>query len=260
MSACLTVTDRGVPLSAVLERASAGAGPLVIALHGLTSSKDRPHNIAACEAMREAGFSTLRADLYGHGGSGGDFRSHTVSLWVSNTLALIRYAQGLDFVTEIWLAGHSQGGLTAALAGGLMPEAVRGMILRAPAFMIPTGARAGELLGRRFDPERVPDSFAIHDGFVLDGGYLRDARTLRAEEAMARFPGPVLLIHGDLDDVVPLRDSEDAARRYRNAELAVIPGETHHFDRHPDRMRAIITAWLRRQRGATPQESEGVRV
>lgn len=119
--------DHGVRLVGVLERAAAEPGPLVTVLHGFTSSKDRTHTVAACEAMRGAGFATLRFDLYGHGESGGEFCAHTLDKWISNTQAMIDYAEGLDFVTEIWLSGHSQGGLTAALAAGKEPERVKGL-------------------------------------------------------------------------------------------------------------------------------------
>ena len=57
-----------------------------------------------------------------------------------------------------------------------------------------------------------------------------------AEEAMERFPGPVLILHGDADDVVPVEGSREAAERYRQCQLAVIPGETHHYDRFPEQM------------------------
>ena len=39
----LTVTDDGIRLSAVLERPEAERCPLVIVLHGFTSTKDKPH-------------------------------------------------------------------------------------------------------------------------------------------------------------------------------------------------------------------------
>jgi hypothetical protein len=78
----------------VLEEAE-GNGKIVILLHGFTSAKDRPHNIRAAGAMREAGFDTLRFDLYGHGESGGEFRKHTLYKWISNTMAVIDYVRGL---------------------------------------------------------------------------------------------------------------------------------------------------------------------
>ena len=175
----ITVTDDGVPLVGVLERPSAEPGPLVIVLHGFTSAKDRTHTLAACEAMREAGFATLRFDLYGHGESGGEFRKHTLHKWISNTLAVMDWAERQDFVTELWLSGHSQGGLTAALAAGKVPDRVRGLILRAPAFMIPRCAREGSMLGVSFDPARIPAQIATIKDLSLEGDYVRSAQAIR---------------------------------------------------------------------------------
>ncbi len=241
------IMDDGIRLSAVLERPREGRCPLVIFLHGFTSTKDRPHNVASCEAMREAGFATLRMDLYGHGESGGTFAKHTLYKWISNTMAAIDRARSFDWAEEIWLSGHSQGGLTAALAAAMEPDHVRGLILRAPAFMIPACARAGEMLGCGFDPEAVPDEVKVIKGLTLEGAYIRVAQTIRAEDAMDRFRGPVLILHGDEDDTVPVEDSREAARRYARCRLAVIPGETHHFDRHPEVMTALIRGWLAEQ-------------
>ncbi len=240
----LTFRDDSIALSAVLESPDGGERPLVIALHGFSSSRERPHNIAACEAMREAGFATLRADLYGHGASGGSFRKHTLHKWISNTMTLIDGALERGLGTGIWLSGHSQGGLTAALAAGMEPDRVRGLILRAPAFMIPAAARSGNMLGHRFDPDRIPDEVPVIKGLTLEGNYLRVAQTIHPEEAVARFRGPVLLLHGDEDDTVPPEDSVEAARRYADCDLRIIRGETHHFDRHPEQMKAVIREWL----------------
>ena len=252
MTQPLTLMDDGIRLSAVLERPAAGPCPLVIVLHGFTSAKNRPHNLAACQAMGEAGFATLRLDLYGHGESGGEFQNHTLHKWISNTLTALHYVRSLDFVTEIYLSGHSQGGLVAALVGGMAPDLIHGLILRAPAFMIPRSARAGTMLGRSFDPQHVPEEMETIKGLTLGGDYIRVAQTIHAEDAIDRFPGPVLLLHGDQDDVVPLEDSRTAAERYRRCQLAVIPGETHHFDRCTERMQAIIRDWL--SAGGTNEE------
>ena len=243
----MIIMDDGIQLSAVLERPHSGRCPLVIVLHGFTSTKDKPHTLACCAAMRAEGFATLRFDLYGHGESGGEFKKHTLYKWISNTLAVIDYARGLDFVSDIYLSGHSQGGLVAALAAGMEPDRVKGLILRAPAFMIPRCAREGSMLGYGFDPAHIPDEIQVIKGLTLAGNYIRVAQTIHPEEAMDRFPGPVLLMHGEEDDVVPPADSIDAARRYKNCDLRMIPGETHHFDRRPEQMVSAIRNWLAAQ-------------
>ena len=114
--------------------------------------------------------------------------------------------------------------------------------------MIPGALRAGNLLGLTFDPAHIPDEIEVSKGLVLEGNYVRVAQTIRVEDAMDRFLGPVLLIHGEEDDVVPPEDSREAARRYRNCRLEIIPGETHHFDRCPETTQNRIREWLKEVR------------
>ena len=240
----MEIYDDGIRLSAILERPGREPGPLAIVIHGFTSAKERPHTIAACEAMRDAGCATLRMDMYGHGESGGEVRKHTLYKWLSNIMAAVDWARSQDFVTDIYLSGHSQGGLAAALAAAIERDRVKGLILRAPAFMIPRCAREGNLLGRAFDPDHIPDEIEVIKGLTLEGNYVRVAQAVRAEEAMDRFTRPVLILHGDRDDVVPLQDSLDASRRYKNCRLEIMEGETHHFDHDPEKMKAAIREWL----------------
>ena len=117
----MVIRDGETELKAVLEEPAHAGGeklPLVILLHGLTSAMNRPHTLKTAQAMRDAGYATLRFDLYGHGESGGAFRDHTLYRWISNTLSVIRWAREQGY-EELWLSGHSQGGLTAALAAGM---------------------------------------------------------------------------------------------------------------------------------------------
>jgi pimeloyl-ACP methyl ester carboxylesterase len=101
------------------------------------------------------------------------------------------------------------------------------------------------MLGRAFDPTRIPREFPTIKGLTLEGNYIRTAQMLRAEEATDRFPGPVLLLQGELDDLVPPADSVAAARRYENCRLVILEGETHHFDRCRETMKILIRDWLR---------------
>ena len=248
MTQDMTIMDDGVPLSAVLETPEEGElCPLVILLHGFGSCKDREHTVRAAAAMREAGFATLRFDLYGHGESGGEFRRHTLFKWVSNTLAVVDHMRGLGY-TDISLSGHSQGGLAAALAGGMEADRIRSLVLRAPAFLIPDGARKGGLLGFSFDPDRIPEEIPAGQEMTLDGNYLRVAQTVFVEDAVDRFRGPVLILHGDEDDIVPAKDSRRMAQRYADCELRVLPGETHHFDHCPEKSQEYIRAFMEKVR------------
>ena len=97
------IKDDGVRLNARLELPAEHIDrcPLVIVIHGFTGHMEERHILAVSQAIREAGCATLRLDLYGHGDSGGEFRRHTLYKWISNTLAAVRYARQLPFVTDI---------------------------------------------------------------------------------------------------------------------------------------------------------------
>ena len=218
--------------------------PLVIVIHGFTGHMEERHILAVSQAIRDAGCAALRVDMYGHGGSDGDFTRHTLAHWLRNARAVIDYARSLDFVTELYLCGHSQGGLTAMLAGAMMREHIAGLILLSPAWMIPAQAREGVFLGVRFDPDMIPAALAT---WGLDGSYLRVARTIRVEEAIDRYDGPVLLVHGTEDATVDVRCGRLAASRYRSAAFVPIAGDTHCYDRHLEEVARAVTDWLRRR-------------
>ena len=246
------IMDDGIRLNARLDMPEGGAGkrPLLIIIHGFTGNMLERHLEAVARAANACGFAVLRADMYGHGESGGAFRDHTLYKWLGNIMAVVDYARSLDFVSEIYLCGHSQGGLAVMLAAAMERDVIAGLIPLSPAVMIPEGARQGELLGQRFDPDRIPDALASWDGRELGGNYVRVAQTIDVDRAVARYDGPVLLIHGDADEAVPVRFGVEAARAYKNAELVVVPGDSHCFDYHLDQVTDAVQRWLSARRQA----------
>ena len=105
------------------------------------------------------------------------------------------------------------------------------------------GARKGNLLGQPFDPEHVPDMLEWGDRH-LSGNYIRTAQLLDVDEAIRKYEKPVLLVHGDADEAVPIEYSIDAAKKYKNAELVQIPGDTHCYDEHLDQVTAAVKKFL----------------
>ena len=246
----MVIVDDGIRLHAELAWPDHRDGevPLFILLHGFTGHMDEPHLTALMEAVRGIGFAVLRAELYGHGQSDGAFKDHNLFKWLNNTMAVIDYARGLPGISDIYLSGHSQGGLTVILAAAMKADVIAGLIPLSPAVMIPEAARHGELLGVRFDPGHVPDELVLDEETVLGGNYIRVAQTIWPEQIAPRYQGPVLIVHGEADETVPIQVAVDAAALYRHAELVRIPGDTHCFDFHADEMTAAVTEWLKKQR------------
>ena len=241
------IIDDGLKLNATLDMpANAGAKcPLVIVIHGFTGHSEERHIVAVSGALNEIGFATLRVDMYGHGHSDGEFRKHTLYKWLTNALTVIDYARGLDFVTDIYLCGHSQGGLTVMLAAALKNDDIKAAMPLSPACMIPEIARKGELLGQKFDPDHIPDTLGAWDDRELDGNYARVAQTIHVEEAIARYKGPVLIVHGDADEAVPVQYGIDAAKAYANAKLVLIPGDDHCYNSHLDMVVDAVKDWMK---------------
>ena len=101
--------------------------PLVLVIPGLTGHMEEPHITAIADALPLSGYACLRAELYGHGMSGGSFHDHNLFLWALEIMDLIDYVRKMDSVSEIYLCGHSQGGTAAVLGAGLLPfdDAIR---------------------------------------------------------------------------------------------------------------------------------------
>ncbi|MBR0368296.1 MAG: alpha/beta hydrolase [Clostridia bacterium] len=241
------IMDDGIRLNARLD-VPEGSDRLVIVIHGFTGHIEETHITAVSGTFNALGYATLRVDMYGHGHSDGAFRDHTLFKWMTNALTVIDYARGLDFVKEIYLCGHSQGGLLVMLAAAMRRELIRGLIPLSPAAMIPEICRRGEMLGIPFDPDNIPEELAFDDK-TLGGNYLRVAQTIRVEDAIDRYDGPVLIVHGDDDESVPVRVGIDAAKRYKNGTVKLINGDDHCYHRHLDQVLDAVKAWMTAQFG-----------
>jgi pimeloyl-ACP methyl ester carboxylesterase len=238
------IDSDGTRLHAKLDRPEgAEKGPLCILIHGFTGHMEEDHIKAAQKAMNNAGVSVLRVEMYGHGGSDGEFKDHTLYKWVTNALAAVKYAKSLDFVTDLYLSGHSQGGLLTMLVGGMCPDDFKALLPLSPAWMIPEIAREGNVLGTSFDPKHIPDMITS-GSWELSGDYIRVAQTIHVEDEIERFEGPVLIIHGDADETVPFSYAEKAAKLYKNAELVPIHGDDHCFTKHLNEMADAVRAFF----------------
>ncbi|MBR3385875.1 MAG: hypothetical protein IKG69_11850, partial [Atopobiaceae bacterium] len=58
------------------------------------------------------------------------------------------------------------------------------------------------------------------------------------------YAGPVLLVHGTADVGVPAQDSIDAAKRYANAQIALLEGDDHGYHRHLDEACAAVQRFV----------------
>lgn len=221
--------------------------PLVIVVHGFTGHMEERHIIAVSEAARRTGMATLRVELYGHGQTDGRFEHHNILDWISEILYVIDYARSLSYITDLYLMGHSQGGLSIILAAALKADQLKAIIPLSPAIVIRDGCRDGCLLGHAFDKDHIPEKLEIGEGRHISGSYIRVGRVLPVEAAIDAYTRPVLIIHGTEDEAVPFRYGEMAAERYQNAKLVSIQGDDHCYNRHLDQVTKAVEEFLLEQ-------------
>ena len=98
----MIILDDGIELDAVYTQPEGkDRGPVCILIHGFTGWKEEEHIMAVEQALLEAGVAVLRADMYGHGASGGKFHDHTLFKWMTNAMTLVDYVRELEYTTDI---------------------------------------------------------------------------------------------------------------------------------------------------------------
>lgn len=212
-----------------------GQLPLIVIAHGFGASHEFGQPYA--EALAAEGYLCYCFDFCGGGNrSRSDGKTTQMSIFTERddlTAVLTQMRQRTDVDTaHVVLLGESQGGLVSAMTAAARPELVERIILFYPAFCIPDDSR------RRF-PNRadLPDEGELW-GMRLGRVYCEGLYDYDVYADIARFTKPVLMLHGDRDDIVPIAYADRAAATYRDVEYHVINGSGHGFH-GPHRQQAI---------------------
>lgn len=213
--------------------------PLVILMHGIFSDKESPLLTSIANSLQSKGIASIRFDFNGHGESEGKLISMTVPSEILDAKAVFDYCKKLDFVSDISLLGHSQGGVVASLAAGELKDAVKSVVLLASAAVMEDQVNAGIMMGKTFDPENIPEIFPVNNHQV-GREYLASIRTLNIYGRASAYTGPVCIIHGKKDRMVPYSYAEKYNKIYNNSTLYLLEGETHEFIKN--RSHTVTTA------------------
>ncbi|MBQ9010151.1 MAG: alpha/beta fold hydrolase [Clostridia bacterium] len=201
-----------------------GPVPLVILSHGFGGNHRGHQDYADYFVAR--GFATFNFDFCGGGDeskSAGTMMEMTVLTEAEDLSAIIDRFQADDRFSCICLWGASQGGFVSALVSARRPEAVRAVVLEYPAIVLQDDAR------ERANPDGTFPATSRVMRWTISHRYNEAAVSFDLYEQIRNYTGPVLILHGDRDRIVPLRYSERARDVYAHAELVVLPGQDHGF-------------------------------
>ena len=197
--------------------------PMVLLMHGIFSSKDFNPMPSLAKALAQAGIASIRFDFDGHGKSEGRMQDMTIEKEIADAMAIWEYAKSLPYVTQIGLLGHSQGGVIASMTAGRLAAAGR----HVPA-VIKQACQGGKFFNARFDPADPPEYIRCWGTMKLGREYLLTTQQLDIYGTAAAYQGPVLLLHGTKDSIVPMWCSEQYLETYgERASLVKVDGENH---------------------------------
>ena len=229
----------GERLAAAFKPGRPGDDRLVVIGHGLTSQHDRPWLCAVADTLAAAGIASLRFSFAGNGGSEGRFVDATITKEVGDLGAVLDALPGW----RIAYAGHSMGAAVGVLRAAADAR-IRALVSLAG--MVHVAAFVERWLGHL-----VPGRDVMFDKphCPLGRAFLDDAcRIGSVVDTAARLTMPWLLVHGDRDEMVPLRDAQDAhaaaAAAGARPELVVLPGHDHRFAPRVDDMASTVQRWL----------------
>jgi alpha-beta hydrolase superfamily lysophospholipase len=222
-------TDRldGVAYSLWLPDDPATARGGVVILHGAGSCKENHHDFA--RVVRAIGFGAIAVDLRGHGESDGALDERVLDD-ISAMAAYLRGSLG-DPQAPLAIRGSSMGGYLALLAA--QPARAAAVVAICPAGS--EGLRRGLHEGRFNFEVNAPalDAFlAAHD----------------LEATVAALDMPVLLLHAEGDEQVPVEQSRALATGLRSprSRLITIPGGHHRSIQHDDELQAVSVRFIER--------------
>lgn len=231
--------------------------------------------------LAEHGYRTIAHDRRGHGRSSQPWTGHEMNTYADDLAGLIEH---LDLKGAALFGFSTGGGEVARYMGrhGTKRVAKAGLISAVPPQMVKSpnnpgglplevfdGIRAGERANRSqlykdlaagpffgFNRAGAKVSQGLIDSFWMAGMMCGHKATLDCIKAFSetdftedlkKIDVPVLVIHGDDDQVVPIQAAGVAsAKLVKNSKLIVYPGAPHGItDTHKDKLNADLLAFLK---------------
>lgn len=230
---------------------TSGRCPMVILMHGIFSSKDFVPMPSIAKGLAKEGIASIRFDFDGHGKSDGRMQDMTIEKELADAHAIWNYVRTLGYVSRIGLLGHSQGGVIASMTAGRLTSRVEGlepsgMVLIAPGSVIKEACQNGKFFNARFDPKNPPKYIRCWGMMKLGREYLTTTQELDIYGTASAYKGPVLILHGDKDRIVPMWCSERFARTFGEmATLEVVAGENHMITKRRKKIVALTVSFFK---------------
>lgn len=213
--------------------------PTVILHHGFGSNRIEAFGlfVQISRALAEHGIMAVAFDRAGHGESDGEFFDTTVTGDIAAAITLADMIAHWDEVdpANVHLLGMSIGAVIASAVAVEAHTSIASLTLLSPAAVFADEIRGGTLQGR---PIAMLDEVGYFDfnSARLGRPFFDDARTFDAYGRARGFDGPVRVIYGDSDPIVPAAYADRYSDVYGpRVHTTTVPGGDHIWSNAPAR-------------------------
>lgn len=221
---------------------------ILIVCHGFRGVKENSGKIFAfAQRLNELGMGVYAFDFRGSGESDGDFADSTLSSQAADLACMVDFVHARHNLPVI-LLGRSFGGSTV-LAGGSGDERVVGFILWSTPVKLPQTFAA--MLEEAYGQLKAGQAVSFNDeggDFIIGPGLIKDLAQHDINKYLHNIgKRPVLVIHGQEDELVDSGNAEYIAARLKNAQLYVVEHADHRFTDLTRYREDLTLAWIMQQ-------------
>lgn len=212
--------------------------PAVLLLHGFAGHKTEIHRmfVKLARQLTAQGIACLRFDFRGSGDSAGEFEDMTIRSQIADALEAVKFLGRHKRVNSKRLAvvGFSLGGAIAAHLVGREKAGVKSLVLIAPV------AEGPGILDELATPEAVASlaqtGLTDYFGNLVGVQFIRQFAEIKPLREVVKARCPVLLIHGEKDEMVPVEHGDLYERALqspkRMVRKVIVPNADHTFNKH----------------------------
>lgn len=233
--------DRGQTLRGILHHPAGKSFPAAVILcHGMESNKESQKLVALGRRLAEKGILALRFDFACAGESSGKFEEITYGGEVEDLKAAFNLIIQFS-VNKIGIFGSSMGGTVALLFAAQERRVATLVTVAAP-------LHPEKITDKLLSPEEVQNwrqlGFLVYHGRRINVSLLEELQKINVSEAVKKISCPVLVMHGDADETVPVEEAYELHRQLQGPKrIRILTGADHRLS-EPSLMEAALNESL----------------
>jgi pimeloyl-ACP methyl ester carboxylesterase len=203
---------------------------IAIFVHGYTSDRKNSKAKRLSELLPDCGVGLFSIDLSGRGDSDGKFEDTTLTQYIDDVRCSINKIS--EYTDNIALIGSSLGGIVS-LQVASRDKRIKSLVLLSPVPIFPHKSSRPE-----FQPEGLKKwkerGYTLTDSgrfgkLKINYTYFEDSLKYGNYSVYKKINIPSIIIHGDLDESVPIEESKELIKHLKKSKLSIIKGADHRY-------------------------------